>query len=250
MKKQHKYVSIVVAIAVIGGVYFYLNRPQFEPQKDDSVAVSEEETLGNVESQKNSTQKVANNKLVYRDDTYGFTFEYPKIEQAIVETNNLDKDILRMVKVKINNDAGYINVKTYDRENYTSIGHNYPPVFMDEVKEFISSPEEYKDGPLKCWPDIKPVEGSNIPPAPPDSCHIDIIKTAVASLPTIQTSYSSTIGYACETIFVSNKYIFVVGQKVSPCLDGNPEYYQSLPENVQEEWANFRQLLASFRSNQ
>lgn len=250
MKKQNKYIPIItVVIVIIGGIYLYLNRPQYEPRDERNVAVSEEDILVKEESQEKTTQKTTDDKLAYSDSAYEFTFEYPKAGKAIVETNNLDTGLLQLIKVKINDDAGYIDVKIYDKENYTSIGDNYPPVFKDEVKEFISSPEGYKDEPLKCWPDINQEGVSGIPPAPPAPCNIDIIKTTATSLPAIQTSYSSMTGYACEIIFTNDKYIFVIGQKKSPCLDGNPEYYQSLPENIQEEWVNFRQLLTSFKFN-
>lgn len=227
MNKRNQYVSIVVVlITVVGGIYLYLNSPQYKPQNDDGIDTSEESRV------KDETEK-----WLYSDDKYGFTFEYPEVEQAIVEKDNLDTELLQLIKVKLDDVASYINVKIYDKENYSSIGKWYPEVFMDEIRKFIASPEEYKDKPLSC------MSGST------SSCHIDMIKITVASLPAIQTSYASVGGYACAIIFTTDKYIFEIGQNMSPCLDGNLEYYQSLPENVQKEWANFRQLLSSFKFN-
>jgi len=230
MKKQNQYISIIVVlIVIVGGVYLYLNSPQYEPQDNDSIAIGVKDEA---------------EKWVYVDDIYGFTFEYPKVEQAIIEKDNLGTELLQLIKVKLSTD--YIDVKIYDKENYSSIGNSYPEVFMGEIKKFVASPERYEDKPLSCIPGNTEYEIGEMPPAP---CHIDMIKTTVASLPAIQTSYASVGGYVCEIIFTNDKYIFVIGQDSSPCLDGNPEYYQSLPENVQEEWANFRQMIASFKFN-
>ncbi|PIR57833.1 MAG: hypothetical protein COU71_02070 [Parcubacteria group bacterium CG10_big_fil_rev_8_21_14_0_10_38_31] len=238
MNKRNQHISIVVIlIAVVGGIYLYLNSPQYEPQDNISVDTYEE---------KNENKDGVSEKWLYSDDKYGFTFEYPKVEQVIVEKDNLDAELLQLIKVKLNDEASYINVKIYDKENYASIGQWNPTVFLEEVRRFIASPEGYEDKPLSCSLDNTVDEIGEMPGVP---CHIDIIKITVASLPAIQTSYASVGGYDCEIIFTNDKYIFEIGQGNSPCLDGNPEYYKSLPENVQKEWANFRQLLSSFKFN-